>query len=51
MKTLIYDTEISSYCENNDNKEYLFGEELIYICIIYIEHIKGIVKKAKFYNS
>ena len=25
--------------------------ELIYICIIYIEHIKGIVKKAKFYNS
>ena len=52
MKTLIYDTKISSYCENNNNKEYLFGEvELIYICIIYIEHIKGIVKKAKFYNS
>ena len=49
MKTLIYDTKISSYCENNNNKEYLFGE--VYICIIYIEHIKGIVKKANIYNS
>ena len=44
MKTLIYDTKISSYCENNNSKEYLFSE--LYIYIRYIEHVKNILKQA-----
>ena len=46
IKTLIYATKISSYCENNNSKEYLFSESFIYIYIRYIEHMKNILKQA-----